>query len=271
MQAAIAAVQLLPTVHALPFQPWVVLSKGIERENQSATSGTRKLDAFFIRKQRCTTSDHHNSSLPSAATEGSSSSSPESSPESEITAATDSGLPSTLTEELSSLETTAATHHFLFISRNQKPAILRPIPQCQLRDWALWQQLLSVCQYHQIMVMCFVCCRSSDEFGRRCFLCPPVIKHQCPPLLIHHSKPLHQFAFTAIYLGGCSHALHRNWLDDHPGMAYSTKVDGAFCVPCALFSSGHIKGQLVVTRPFHLAQGSNPVVKLVLETYPFSF
>ena len=33
----------------------------------------------------------------------------------------------------------------------------------------------------------------------------------------------------------------------------TAKVDGAFCIPCALFSSGRIKGQLV-TQPFQTWQ-----------------
>ena len=68
-------------------------------------------------------------------------------------------------------------------------------------------------------------------------------------LLKNHSKPPPPFAFPTTYLGGCNFVIRHNWLDDHQWVAYSTKVNGAFCVPCALFSSDCIKAQLV-TKPF---------------------
>ena len=52
---------------------------------------------YFVPKRRCAISDHHNSSSPSASAERSSSS-PEISPDAEITVATDSSLPLRYTE-----------------------------------------------------------------------------------------------------------------------------------------------------------------------------
>ena len=85
----------------------------------------------------------------------------------------------------------------------------------------------------------FVCCRSSEEVSRKMLNLSSSDKYS---LLKCHFKPQHQFAFLTTYLGGCNHAFCHNWLDDHPWMAYNPKVNGDFCVPCALFSSDHIKG-----------------------------
>ena len=74
-----------------------------------------------------------------------------------------------------------------------------------------------------------VYCRSCEEFSRKMLSLSSSDKFS---LLKHHSRPPHQFAFSITYLGDCNHAFCHNWFDDHPWIAYSTEVDGAFCVPC---------------------------------------
>ena len=91
----------------------------------------------------------------------------------------------------------------------------------------------------------FSSCSSSEEFSRKALALSTSEKYA---LLKHHSVPSQQFTFPTTYTGGCNRAFHRNWLEDHPWMAYSTKVDGCFCVPCALFCN--VNSQLV-TRPFN--------------------
>ncbi len=96
----------------------------------------------------------------------------------------------------------------------------------------------------------FARCQSSEAFCREVQSFSSGEKYS---LLKNHSKPSHQFAFPTTFTGGCNRSFRYSWLDDHPWMVYSTKVDGAFCLPCVLFSTGRINGQLV-TRPFHAWQ-----------------
>ena len=57
-----------------------------------------------------------------------------------------------------------------------------------------------------------------------------------------------------LFLGGCNRCFRRNWLVDHKWLSYSKRLDGGFCIPCALFNSlsgKQIKGKFV-TKPFKI-------------------
>ena len=67
-------------------------------------------------------------------------------------------------------------------------------------------------------------------------------------LLKNHSSPGPEFAFPSTFIGRCNRSFRRVWLQDNSWLAYSTVLDGGFCMPCALFSS-NVSGQLV-SKPF---------------------
>lgn len=78
-------------------------------------------------------------------------------------------------------------------------------------------------------------------------------------ILKSHSRPSDKFDFPKTYTGGCNRNFKLEWLDQHKWLGYSTKLDGAFCLPCTVFngslspSGQKIMGGLV-TRPFRTWQ-----------------
>lgn len=57
-------------------------------------------------------------------------------------------------------------------------------------------------------------------------------------LLRHHEKPPENFSFPNQYLGGANRSFKLQWIEEHGWwLVYSSKLDGAFCVCCALFAS----------------------------------
>ena len=68
-------------------------------------------------------------------------------------------------------------------------------------------------------------------------------------LLKHHSQPPKEFVFPTTYIGGCNRSFRSIWLNEYPWLVYSSKLDGGFCVPCALFSTTGRTGKFL-TRPF---------------------
>ena len=72
-------------------------------------------------------------------------------------------------------------------------------------------------------------------------------------LLKNHKKPPHSHIFPTTYIGGCNHSFRVSWLNDHPWMVYSEALDGAFCIPCALFDKNHAgTRKTFVVSPFRL-------------------
>ena len=57
--------------------------------------------------------------------------------------------------------------------------------------------------------------------------------------------------FPTQYLGGCNRSFRLAWLSEHPWMIYSEKVDGIFCIVCAIFCSNCSKGYFV-SKPFRV-------------------
>ena len=57
-------------------------------------------------------------------------------------------------------------------------------------------------------------------------------------LLRHHEKPPENFSFPKQYLGGANRSFKLQWIKEHGWwLVYSSKLDGAFCVCCALFAN----------------------------------
>lgn len=76
--------------------------------------------------------------------------------------------------------------------------------------------------------------------------------------LRQHSRPDPHFPFPKTFIGGCKHSFIHVWLDQHKWLCYSTRLNGAFCMPCLLFngmsdSTGRVSGVLV-TKPFQTWQ-----------------
>ena len=64
-------------------------------------------------------------------------------------------------------------------------------------------------------------------------------------LMTKHKVPHKNHIFPTQYLGGCNRSFQFKWLSENPWMVYSEKVDGAFCIVCAMFCSDPSKGYLV--------------------------
>lgn len=75
-------------------------------------------------------------------------------------------------------------------------------------------------------------------------------------VLKSYSRPLSTFEFPKTHTGGCNRSFKPEWLDQFHWLGYSTKLDGAFCVPCVVFngSSGNKVFGGLVTRPFRTWQ-----------------
>ena len=92
-------------------------------------------------------------------------------------------------------------------------------------------------------------CSSEDDVGHALRNLPSEQKYA---LLRKHWQPSKEFKFPTTYMGGCNRSFRQVWLHDHPWMAYSGKLDGGFCIPCALFPAGgrYGKSGKFLTRPF---------------------
>ena len=98
-------------------------------------------------------------------------------------------------------------------------------------------------------------CESEQEVAQKLQELPQEKKYA---LLTQHKRPPQGFQFPTTFVGGCNRSFRPSWLSDHRWLAYSTQLDGAFCVPCALFNGSGVKGRLqlgkLVTRPFRAWQ-----------------
>ena len=84
-------------------------------------------------------------------------------------------------------------------------------------------------------------CKSEQEVAQKLQELPQEKKYA---LLTQHKRPPQGFQFPTTFVGGCNRSFRPSWLSDHRWLAYSTQLDGAFCVPCALFNGSGVKGRL---------------------------
>ena len=92
-------------------------------------------------------------------------------------------------------------------------------------------------------------CQSEEEVAVKLQSLSPAQKYA---LLTKHSTPPEGFVFPTTFAGGCNRSFRHIWLKEHQWLAYSTLLDGAFCLPYALFNDvvkNGLKGMLV-TKPF---------------------
>ena len=56
-------------------------------------------------------------------------------------------------------------------------------------------------------------------------------------LLKHHDRPSEKYLFPKQYLGGADRSFKLRWIEECGWwLVYSSKLDGAFCICCALFA-----------------------------------
>ena len=96
-------------------------------------------------------------------------------------------------------------------------------------------------------------CTTDEEVVQSLRSLPPSEKYVYLHRLV---KPEDSFTFPTTFTGGCNRSFLARWLKEHAWLCYSIKLDGVFCMPCALFngvSGVAVKGKLV-TSPFRMWQ-----------------
>ena len=70
-------------------------------------------------------------------------------------------------------------------------------------------------------------------------------------LLKHHAQPSESYKFPTQYLGGANRSFKLRWIQECGWwLVYSCKVDGAFCICCALFAKERKNMSSMVNAPF---------------------
>ena len=103
------------------------------------------------------------------------------------------------------------------------------------------QSILDIGEYYSTA-------NSPEEFNAQMQSLTSAQKYE---LMTKHKVPHEGYAFPTQHLGGCNRSFRPSWLKEHPWMVYSEKVDGIFCIVCALFSNDPSKGYLV-SKPFRI-------------------
>ncbi|XP_063749493.1 52 kDa repressor of the inhibitor of the protein kinase-like [Eleginops maclovinus] len=72
-------------------------------------------------------------------------------------------------------------------------------------------------------------------------------------LVKNHVRPSKHFIFPTPFIGGCNRAFRYDWFEEHGWwLVYSMKLDGAFCICCALFLNATERKQStsLINAPF---------------------
>ena len=69
-------------------------------------------------------------------------------------------------------------------------------------------------------------------------------------LLKHHSQPCKNYVFPSQFEGGCSPSFQIGCPEEFPWVVYSSALDEAFCVTCALFANPRSGLGILVNKPF---------------------
>ena len=69
-------------------------------------------------------------------------------------------------------------------------------------------------------------------------------------LLKHHSQPCKNYVFPSQFEGGCNPSFQIGWLEEFPWLVYSSALDEAFCITCALFANPRSGLGILVNKPF---------------------
>ena len=68
----------------------------------------------------------------------------------------------------------------------------------------------------------------------------------------NHIVPSDDYSYPYRFCGGNNRSFQRSWLDEYSWLVYSIHLDGAYCLPCALFAEDRLRLGLgvLVNRPF---------------------
>ena len=69
-------------------------------------------------------------------------------------------------------------------------------------------------------------------------------------LLVHHWKPSTDYIFPSTFMNGCNRSCSYSWLKRYPWLVYSQRLDGIFCISCALMTKDRENKGLLVNKPF---------------------
>ena len=204
-----------------------------ERERKRAAASCQSLDGFLAKKKKTTNDDGTSDcvEVPSSL-----SSTEQASVEHEVDttlAASSEGStadPEELPEESTVTTSTATAVSSSDLPLPRTPTLLRTDEEQTVTD----------------IGELYNASKSSSEF---CGVVQGLTSAQKYCLLKNHKKPCQNHVFPKTYLGGCNRSFRHTWLADHPWMVYSEQVDGAFCIPCAIFCANPSKG-VFVTKPF---------------------
>ena len=81
-------------------------------------------------------------------------------------------------------------------------------------------------------------------------------------LLKNHFSPPSDFMFPQTFEAGCNRSFNFKWLKELPGLVYSTSLDGAYCLPCALFAN---QSGIIVNKPFQTWHRKSDKLYLILK------
>jgi len=70
-----------------------------------------------------------------------------------------------------------------------------------------------------------------------------------------------QTSAAILEAAGCNHAFQREWLQEFEWLVYSTELDGAFCIACALFAKHRVGLGALVNKPFRSWQKKAATVR----------
>lgn len=62
--------------------------------------------------------------------------------------------------------------------------------------------------------------------------------------------PDESYSFPQTKFGKFNRPFRSSWLEQYPGLVYSPSTDGAFCLPCVLFSADIDKRGQLVKEPY---------------------
>ncbi|XP_041372656.1 uncharacterized protein LOC121385929 [Gigantopelta aegis] len=69
-------------------------------------------------------------------------------------------------------------------------------------------------------------------------------------LLQKHYRPDSRYAFPAVFVNGCNRSFKYSWIEKYPWIVYSARLDGVFCIYCALFRKDRSSRGSIVNLPF---------------------
>jgi len=80
-------------------------------------------------------------------------------------------------------------------------------------------------------------------------------------LLQNRFRPDSRYAFPSVFMNGCNRSFRYSWIEKYPWLVYSPRLDGVFCIYCALFTKDRGSRCSLVNQPFTKWTRSSHVFK----------